>query len=72
MTNKSKKMYRNALEWVFKLSNRRINPKTVTCDFEQALMNAVDGIFPFSKIIGCFFHWKLAIRRKLTSLKMTN
>ena len=72
MTNKSQKMYRNALEWVFKLSNRRINPKTVTCDFEQALMNAVDGIFPFSKIIGCFFHWKLAIRRKLTSLKMTN
>ena len=72
MTNKSQKMYRNALEWVFKLSGRRINPKTVTCDFEQALMNAVAGIFPFSKIIGCFFHWKQAIRRKLASLKMTN
>ena len=72
MTNKSKKMYRNALEWVFKLSGRRINPKTVTCDFKQALMNAVAGIFLFSKIIGCFFHWKQAICRKLASLKMKN
>ena len=44
----------------------------VTCDFEQALMNAVAGIFPFLKIIGCFFHWKQAFCRKLASLKMKN
>ena len=30
------------------------------------------GIFPYSKIIGCFFHWKQAIRRKLISLKFEN
>jgi len=72
MTNKSQKMYRNALEWVFKLSGRRINPKTVTCDFELALINAIQGIFPFAKITGCLFHWKQAIRRKLVSLKFSN
>ena len=72
MTNKSFKMYRNALEWIFKLSGRRINPKTVTCDFKLALMNAISAIIPFSKIIGCFFHWKQAIRRKLASLKFKN
>ena len=72
MTNKSQKMYRNALEWIFKLSGRRINPQTVTCDFELALINAIQGIFPFSKINGCLFHWKQAIRRKLLSLKLSN
>jgi len=72
MTNKSQKMYRNALEWVFKLSGRRINPKTVTCDFELALINAVQSIFPYTKINGCLFHWKQAICRKLVSLKFTN
>jgi len=71
-TNKSKKMYRNALEWIFKLSGRRINPQTVTCDFELALINAIQGIFPFSKINGCLFHWKQAIWRKLLSLKLSN
>ena len=72
MTNKSKKMYRNALEWVFKLSQRRVNPKTITCDFELALINAIQGIFPYAKINGCLFHWKQAIRRKLISLKLSN
>ena len=72
MTNKSQKMYRNALEWVFKLSGRRANPKTITCDFEQALLGAITGNFPYSKIIGCLFHWKQAICRKLLLLKFTN
>ena len=72
MTNKSQKMYRNALEWVFKLSSRRIKPRTVTCDFELALINAVQSVFPYTKINGCLFHWKQAIRRKLLSLKLTN
>ena len=72
MTNKSQKMYRNALEWIFKLSGRRICPKTVSCDFELALINAVQSIFPFAKITGCLFHWKQAIFRKLSSLKFHN
>ena len=72
MTNKSQKMYRNALEWIFKLSGRRVNPHTITCDFEMALINALQGIFPYSKINGCLFHWKQAIKRKLGSLKLKN
>ncbi len=72
MTNKSQKMYWNALELIFKLSGRRANPKTTMCDFEQALLNTIGGMFPYSKIIGCFFHWKQAICRKLISLKFEN
>ena len=72
MTNKSQKMYRNALEWIFKLSGRRIMPQTVSCDFELGLINAIQGIFPYAKINGCLFHWKQAIKRKLSSLKFKN
>ena len=59
-------------ETLDKLSGRRANPATITCDFEQALLNAISGIFPFSKIVGCFFHWKQAIYRKLIALKFRN
>ena len=72
MTNKSKKRYRNALKWIFKLSGRRANPATITCNFEQALLNAISGTVPYSKIAGFFFHWKQAIHRKLISLKFAN
>ena len=45
MINKTQKMYQNALKWTLKLSDRRINPKTVACDFEQALINTIGGNF---------------------------
>ena len=47
-------------------------PKTATCNFELALINAIQGLFPFTKINGCLFHWKQAIWRKLVSLKFSN
>ena len=73
MTNISyKKFTDSALEWVFKLSGRHINPKTVMCNFEEALINAVQSIFPYTKINGCLFHCKQAIRKKFVSLKFKN
>ena len=38
----------------------------------MALINAVQSIFPFTKINGCLFHWKQAICRKLVILKFKN
>jgi hypothetical protein len=44
-------------------------PKFVTCDFEQALLNSVLKIFPpATQLVGCFYHFKQALRRKLVSL----
>ncbi len=37
-------------------------------DFEQAFINALRKMFPRARLIGCFFHWKQAIRRKLKDL----
>ena len=68
VNNKSQRMYRNSLEWIFKPSGRRIIPHTVTCNFELALINAIQGIFPYTKINV----WKQAIKRKLSSLKLKN
>ena len=52
------------------MSQHRLEPETVTCDFEKGLMKAIDQQFPRGKINGCLFHWKQAIRRKMLSLKI--
>jgi hypothetical protein len=48
----------NSSEWTFSASS-------VTCDFEKGLLGAVKEQFPEAPVIGCNFHWKQAIRRKL-------
>ena len=70
MTNKYQKMCQNALKWIFKLSGRRVNPVTITCDFEQALLNAISGIFPFSKIVGCFFSLEAGDLQEINFVKV--
>jgi hypothetical protein len=45
--------------------------KSVTCDFERGLMNAIDATFPEKVAInGCEFHFKQATRRKLQELRI--
>ena len=70
MTGKSFEMYWHALHWVIVCSYWRCEPSTVTCDFEKGLIKAVGEQFPKSKINGCLFHWKQAIRRKMLKLKI--
>jgi len=47
-------------------------PKSVGVDFEKALINAVRDSFSDSVIIGCFFHMKQAIYRKIVKLGLKN
>ena len=52
----------------------KLNPFSVTFDFEPALMKAVEeqfcggGLKQGAILNGCLFHWKQAIRRKMMSL----
>ena len=46
----------------------KFDPETIGVDFEQAFINALRECFPNAKIIGCLFHWKQAIRRKMIGL----
>ena len=36
--------------------------------FEKSLLNAVKYQFPNSKIVGCYFHFRQALQRKMTKL----
>ncbi|OQR83926.1 hypothetical protein ACHHYP_14118 [Achlya hypogyna] len=47
-----------------------LEPSTISCDFEQALIGAIKDQFPDARIVGCLFHFKQAIRRKLVTLRI--
>ncbi|KAJ0392707.1 hypothetical protein P43SY_011157 [Pythium insidiosum] len=49
----------------------RLGPGSVTWDFEQALIRAVLDQFPTVDIVGCLFHWKQALRRKMIDIGLT-
>jgi hypothetical protein len=55
----------NGSEW-------KLEAKTKTCDFERALINAMNEQFPEKETpsVGCLFHFKQAIRRKLLQFKV--
>ncbi|KRX31952.1 hypothetical protein T05_3128, partial [Trichinella murrelli] len=43
-------------------------PQTVICDFETALIPAVQASFPGVQIQGCYFHFCQAVLRKVAEL----
>lgn len=46
-------------------SLRQFNPTTVSSDFEMAILNAVNTIYPSADTCGCFFHFCQCIYRKV-------
>jgi hypothetical protein len=66
LQSKKENAYMYALQSVISSSDWAFNASSVTCDFEQALMTAARCQFKKANFIGCYFHWKQAIKRKLT------
>ncbi|EGZ15575.1 hypothetical protein PHYSODRAFT_508016 [Phytophthora sojae] len=52
-------------------ADQHLQPGTVIADFEQALIDSVQGQFPDARVVGCLFHWKQALRRRLVGLSMS-
>ena len=50
----------------------KIDPAATYCDFEKALINAVQPQFCQVPAAGCLFHWKRAIRRHAMSKLKTH
>ncbi|KAF0706208.1 MULE domain-containing protein [Aphis craccivora] len=46
-------------------------PNLFVADFEQAIHNAINEMFPLSKIIGCRFHLSQSWYRKIQNLGLT-
>lgn len=42
-----------------------LNPANIHCDFEKGLMNALADQFPDARVVGCLFHFKQALLRKM-------
>ncbi|KRZ15963.1 hypothetical protein T11_14911 [Trichinella zimbabwensis] len=47
-----------------------LGPQTIICDFETALIPALQGTFLGAYIQGCYFHFCQAVLRKVTDLRM--
>jgi hypothetical protein len=66
--SKAQWTYWHLLHFLFVFTECKLDPKSVTCDFEVALFKAIREQFPTTNIIGCKFHFKQAIRRKLQEI----
>ena len=66
LSRKTQAMYESYLSI---LRNKiSIPPKSVTSDFEKAFLNSVKIVFPLAILLGCFFHFKQSMFRKLQEL----
>ena len=69
-TSKTHDTYWNALQFIGNACGDTIRPKSVVCDFEAALINAVTDWFPETQVIGCLFHFKQACKRRIVKYRI--
>lgn len=67
MTRKTQKCYEHALEYVHK-NVFSLKCEAIITDFEYAMRQAIRNIISGIKLLGCWFHFAQAIRRKMASL----
>ena len=67
---KLQKLYKVAIQGIIDACDGRLQLSTFTADFEQAILNTARALFSDAPLIGCLFHWKQALRRKLLELRV--
>jgi hypothetical protein len=65
--SKKEIVYKHALRMCVAATGGSMQVINATCDFEQGIINALKDQFK-KPVVGCEFHWKQAIRRKLLEL----
>ncbi|RMZ99104.1 MULE and FLYWCH domain containing, partial [Brachionus plicatilis] len=60
-TNKQQTTYTKFFKFI--KEKITIEPLSVSCDFELAIINSVVDVFPEASVDGCFFHFKKSIWR---------
>ncbi|KAE9113789.1 hypothetical protein PF007_g10615 [Phytophthora fragariae] len=53
------------VHFVVQRTDQQLEPAEVVCDFESALIDAMQTQFPNAIVIGCLFHLKQALRRAM-------
>lgn len=67
LPNKQEKTYTN----LFKMLNQLkpgLNPTSISCDFEQAILKSIKTEFPSTEIYCCFYHFSKNIYKKWCDL----
>ncbi|EAY07580.1 hypothetical protein TVAG_333920 [Trichomonas vaginalis G3] len=73
MKNRTFESYKKAFEYIFTVKGIQFSKLIqIHCDFEKGMIEALQQIFPKVRIIGCLFHFKQALHRKLVALYTKN
>ena len=75
MEHKSRASYLEAFQQIKQLCFDKkicINPTRVSCDFEEALHQALQITFPNIELKGCMFHYCQALLRKINNIGYKN
>ncbi|POM79640.1 Hypothetical protein PHPALM_2634 [Phytophthora palmivora] len=67
-TNCNEATYWEVLDQIIKSTDNNMHPAEIVCDFEIGLIKSVQAQFPNAEVIGCLFHFKQALRRKMKKL----
>lgn len=67
MSNKTKEAYLHMFQYI-KSNVFDLRPTTIITDYENALRNANKIIYPTVKMVGCWFHYTNALRRKASKI----
>ena len=65
LQNKKELTYRHALQACISSGEGKMQATTYTSDFEHGIMSSMKAEFPARVAVGCLFHWKQVIKRKL-------
>jgi hypothetical protein len=74
LPNKREDTYRRFLQMIKSAALRfgtDFSPEIIQIDYEIAMMNAIRGELPYTRIRGCYFHFTQAIWRKVQDLGLT-
>jgi len=69
-TSKTQWSYWSVLQEVMVNCEFKFNPSVIHCDYELALINAIGELFEGTAVVGCLFHFKQAILRKMKKLSI--
>ena len=70
MIAKSQFIYSHVLHWVIIALRWKLEPNTVTCNFDKLSIKYLKEQFGGSIVNGCLFHGKQVLCRKILKLKM--
>jgi hypothetical protein len=45
----------------------KVEMESIMMDYERGLLNAFSESFPAASIVGCAFHWKSCLRKRIAS-----